>query len=67
MDNTLWTAGARLGMFVLGTQLGSWTEARRWREKAKNGFCIASGNALFEVRKVFDFDFGQPTPPEREP
>ena len=48
--------GGLLGAFVVGTLFGGWAEARKWRGKAADGFRMASGHALYEVRKVFDFN-----------
>ena len=43
--------GIILGAFVAGVLFGGWAADRRWREKARNGFRMASGGCLFTVRE----------------
>lgn len=49
MTNWIW--GLILGAFVAGLLFGGWAADRRWREKARDGFRMASGGRLFTVRE----------------
>ena len=60
MSDPFWWATV-LGALVIGFLLGGQAEARLWRGKARDGFRMASGNALYVVTKVFDFDLPVPS------